>query len=61
MVELTVTVKTVEDGTYKKKFLLETGFEFSATDPQVETCIKQTLSEIKGTPDEVKIRACVEC
>ena len=58
---LTVTVKTIEDGTYKKKFMMHQPSAFDPTDPEVKICIEQTIAEVKGTPDDVKIRASMEC
>lgn len=57
MIELTVTIKTLDDGTYRKKFLVYEEIAFSAEHPIVKSYIDQALSEVKGEIDSVKIRA----
>ena len=53
--EVTVTIKG-EDSTFKKKFLCYEQLTLSQECMELNRMVDQTLSEFKGTPDEVIIK-----
>ena len=55
--ELKIKIKTIEDGSYTKKYLIYDEFEFSSNDPRVKKYIEEAISEVKGTVESVIISA----
>jgi len=58
--ELTVSIKGSEIS-FKKKFLIYEPYIFSQTDPVIQRCVNDTMSELQAMDDysdiDIKIRA----
>lgn len=53
--ELSITVKDAERN-LKKKFLVYDRICLAPDDPVIQKCVKETLDEFKGDPDDIKLR-----
>ena len=59
-VELTISVKD-EDRKFTKSFLIYDPITMDTHDPNIDRCLHEVLTEFKGTPDDVKIKATMWC
>jgi len=48
-----------EERKYKRQFLVYESFMMDENDPIITQCIKETVDEFKGEPDDVKLKACM--
>lgn len=55
-IELTVSIKDSER-TFKKKFLAYAHVALEDSDPYIEQCVRETIEEFKGEPEDIKVRA----
>lgn len=55
-VELTVTIKD-EERKLTKDFLIYEQVTFTENDPVIDKCVKESIEEFKGEPEDIKIRA----
>lgn len=57
MIELVITIKDEEERRLSKKFLIYEPVTLVDSDPIICRCLKESLEEFKGEPDDVKLRA----
>lgn len=48
-----------EERRYKRQFLIYEPFTMQDNDPTIMACIKETIDEFKGEPDDIKLKACM--
>ena len=56
VVELSITIKA-EGRTLKRDYLSYQPVTLREDDPEIERCVKETIDEFKGEPEDIKIRA----
>lgn len=54
--ELVVTIKD-EERRLTRDFLIYEPFTFVDSDPTIMQCVKETIEEFKGQPEDIKIKA----
>jgi len=57
--ELTVTIKD-EEKTLRKKFLIYDTYQTEDNDPIIQNCIKETLENFDGEPNDVIVNIKME-
>jgi len=56
-IELTISIKDEEKRKLTKEFLIYEPITLTPSDPIIDGCVKEMLSEFKGTPDDIRIKA----
>lgn len=60
MVSVLEVIVKDEQRRLKRDFLIYEKYEIDEEDPTIKQCIKETIDEFKGKPDNVKLRVKME-